>query len=68
MTEPRRVTVREVGDDVFGHLEVALRAGDVHMPEVGGQRRQEVSERGLLSIPQCQAENCKRVAIIPISE
>ena len=35
------LTVREVGDDVFGQLEVALGAGDAHVPQVGGQRRQK---------------------------
>ena len=44
MPEAHRVAVREVGGDVFGQLEVALGAGDAHMSEVGGQRRQEVSE------------------------
>ena len=60
MPEPRRVTANEVSDDVVGQLEVALRAGDAHVPEVGGQRREEVPERGLLAVPQGQAEDGKR--------
>ena len=31
-------------------------------------RRQEVPERGLLAVPQSQAEDGKRVSLIPISE
>ena len=61
MPEPRRVTAGEVSDDIFGQLEVALRAGNAHVPKVGGQRRQEVPEQGLLAVPQGQAEDGKRV-------
>jgi len=66
--EARGVAVREVGGDVLGQLEVALGAGDADVPEVGGQRRQEVSEWSLLAVPQGQAEDSKRVSVIPISE
>ena len=68
MPEAHRVAVRELGGDVFGQLEVSLGADDAHVPEVGGQRRQEVPGGGLLAIPQSQAKDGERVAPIPISE
>ena len=68
MPEAHRVAVREVGGDVFGQLEVPLGADDAHVPEVGGQRRQEISGGSLLAIPQGQAKDGERVAVIPISE
>ena len=66
MSESRRVTARDLGDEIFGQLEIPLRAGHADVAQIGREGGEPAVQRGLLPIPQGQAEDGKRVPLMPV--
>ncbi len=48
-----------------GGVQVALGGGDIHMPQVGGQRRQPGVDIAALAVPGQQAGNGEGMTIMP---
>ncbi len=58
-------TLIDLRQQLGGGLQVILGGGDIHMAQIGGQRRQPGVQVASLTVPTQQAGNGKGVAIMP---